>query len=224
MSGKRELVFATAGVLVPGGGVWGWTAWRGGERSTLPKELSVRSLQAKASDPGAVFEEARKAMEAGNLTEQQRHELWSNVHTAIEARMEQRLDEYFAAGDPSARKALLDRHIDRMQSRMKEWEKRRTEREREGGARPDRGGAPGSGDRREGRPEGFGSGSGPGGAPPGGPRGEWRPPGPPSREQRKMRSESRDPDQSARRMACFTALRQRAKERGIELPRMGPPR
>jgi len=218
MSGRRGLVFAGTGVLVLGAAVWGWTAWRGGERSTLPKELSVEALQARASDPGAVFEQARRAMEEGNLTEEQRQELWSNVRTVMDARIEQRLDEYFAAADPAGRKALLDRHIDQMQARMKEWEQRRAEREREGGARPDRGGASDSADRRGGPPPGVGPGPGPGG-----PR-DGRPSGTPSREQRKLRSESRDPDRTARRMAYFTALRERAKERGIELPRMGPPR
>ena len=43
-----------------------------------------------------------------------------------------------------------------------------------------------------------------------------------SRQERKAQSESRDPDDMARGMAYFSALRQRANERGMQLPRGGP--
>ena len=39
-----------------------------------------------------------------------------------------------------------------------------------------------------------------------------------SRSERKERSESRNPDQMARRMAYFSALQKRAAERGVQMP------
>lgn len=42
-----------------------------------------------------------------------------------------------------------------------------------------------------------------------------------TRQQRKARAESRDPDRAARQMAYFSALRARAEERGVRMP-FGP--
>ena len=42
-----------------------------------------------------------------------------------------------------------------------------------------------------------------------------------SREERKERSETRDPDRAARQMAYFAAIRDRATQRGIKMP-FGP--
>ena len=39
-----------------------------------------------------------------------------------------------------------------------------------------------------------------------------------SREERKERSETRDPDRAGRQMAYFAAMRDRATERGIKMP------
>ncbi len=92
----------------------------------------------------------------------------------------------------SKREAMLDRHIDEMAERMAEWEARRREREVE--RKKD-----GAGEDR-GRPR-FASAT---------------------RQERKLRSESRNPDQSARAMVYFNNLRARAADRGIDLPRRGP--
>lgn len=206
---RHKVLLTMIGILFVGGGVWGAIRLWPDNKSTLPKELSAEALAAESNNPGEVMERVHQAMAQGNLTEAQRHELWRNAHGVMEARMKQQLDEYFAA-DANERPAILDRHISEMQTRMRDWEQRRP------------------GDRRP--PSGDGSGAAPGGGSltraepgpggPGGPGGD-RPFGPPTRERRKLHSESRDPDEMARRMAYFTALHKRAEERGIQMP--GPP-
>lgn len=220
---KKKAMIAGAAVLVLGGGVWGTLALTNGKKSSLPSDLQ-KAIKAGADDPGKLMEQVRAAVDTGKLTEEQRHELFRSVHDAMEKQMDKRLDEYFVAA-PANRTAILDRHIDEMQARMKEWEQRRAQ----GAPEPRDGTAGGSGDRPR-RSEQAGASGGSAGGPPsagGGPggggfRGDRH--GPPSREQRKERFESRDPDSRARRMAYFSALQARAQQRGIQLsgPMMGP--
>jgi hypothetical protein len=153
----------------------------------------------------------------------------------MEEQMNKRLDAYFATTDEKQRLAMLDRDIDEMQKRMKERQQREAQAGRTGGPNArgpgggGSGGSPGAASGTGGSGGGTGVARGPqasGGAPGtagpgGGPPGGWRGGGPPTREQQKMRTESRDPDQSARRMAYFTALRKRAEQRGIQMPMFG---
>jgi len=88
--------------------------------------------------------------------------------------------------------ALLDAQIDQFVAMRQEWEKERQNRPGANEGEPNRGPR----DR-----EGFQM---------------------PSQEERKSRSESRNPDQMARQMAYFSAMQQRAKERGIQMPGRGP--
>ncbi|HSW46090.1 MAG TPA: hypothetical protein VLM89_11020 [Phycisphaerae bacterium] len=219
---QHRVVVATVGVLALGAAVWGGVSLSKGKKSTLPRELSAEAIKAAANDPGQIFEKVRQAMESGNLTEEQRHELRENVHEVMEAQMDKRLDEYFTA-PASQKQAILDRHIDEMQARMKDWPQRR---EREG---TDRRPATADGRPRPGGSAGTEAarGGGSGGSAPNSPgaggdgRRHWGGPGGRTREQEKLRSESRDPDARARRMAYFTAMRQRAEQRGIQMPMMG---
>lgn len=215
--GNHKVIVAATAIIILGGSVWAVIAATGGPRSTLPKDLSVGAIKKDAQeDPHAPFERVHEAARRPDLTDEQRHELFENLHAATEERMNQRLDKYFAA-NASQRKAILDRQIDEMQSHMREREQARAERERANTAAGTSGQqARGAGGAAAGAP---GGGPGPGGIGPDGRRH-----GPPTQEERKMRSESRDPDQMARRMAYFTALRKRAEERGIQMPAMGPPR
>jgi hypothetical protein len=183
--------------VVLGGTLWGVTSRSRAQRSDLPEEL--RQALEKESDPGKVFEEARRAMDREDLTPEQRRAIWASLRDRMEQEMDRRMDEYFTAATPEARDAVLDRHITEFQARMKEMERHRAERERTAG--------PQSGPAQASGPSSDGERRGPG------PNGQ-----PPSREQRKRWSESRDPDRAARRMAYFTAMRQRAEKRGIQLP------
>ncbi len=207
-----------------GGGVWAVVGLRGDGTPTVPKEVTVQALKAE-QDPGKMFRQVHQAMSQPGLTDDQRHQIMENARTVMEARMDQRMDEYFTA--PATQKtAILDRHIDEMQVHMKEMQQRRAEFERtRPGERPDRrpdqpGASPGA---AGGSPPRAGAAPPPGG--PGGPGGAFgrEGHGPPSREERKAHSESRDPDQAARRLAYFTKLRERAEKRGIQMP-MGPGR
>ncbi len=218
---NRKVLIATAATLVLATGVWGVATFSRGKKTTLPKEI-VQKIKAESNDPGKVMQTVHEAMDRKDLTEEQRHELWQNVHNVMEARMDQRMNDYFAANE-TQRKAILDRDIDEMQARMKEWQQRRAQRERDGATRgPGSTGGPGGGQRggspavAGGRPGGASASAAPG-PNQGGPRGgDHR--GPPSRDQRMRRTQSRDPDQAARRMAYFTALHARAQERGIQMP------
>lgn len=218
---RRKILLASVVLLVLGLGTWGVAALSKGHKTTLPRELSPDALKAVSDDPGKVFERVHQAMESGKLTEEQRHELMQNVRSTMEAQMDKRMDEYFTAGEKE-KQAILDRHIDEMQARMKEMEQRRARWNRDGTARSaDRGqpsGPPGGGAGGGGAANAVASGApAAGNAPSGGPSwGDRR--GPPTRQERKMFMESRDPDKMARRMAYFAAIRQRAEQRGIQMP------
>ncbi|UCD28633.1 MAG: hypothetical protein JSV03_16380, partial [Planctomycetota bacterium] len=225
---QHKKILAAAGVVLVGAAACAIAMLSGGNEVKLPKEFSVKALQTASEDPAQMRERFREAFQRQDLTEQQRRQLFHNVRQVMEARMDQRLDEYFTANE-SQRGAVLDRHLDEMRKRMQQWQREREQRRSPGdgdGRRPtagtDRRGD--DGERRMGM--GFDRrGDGRNRGPDGGPRDGRR--GPPSREARKERSESRNPDARARRMAYFTALRKRAEERGIEMPSfrgMGRPR
>lgn len=141
-------------------------------------------------DPEKLIE----ALQKPDLTEAQRQELEHNMHEAFRAQMDTRVQEYFTA--PEEEKAVvLDRHIDEWQKRMQEMEKRREER------RAQREEGEDQAERRDGptsRPH--------------------HDPGAMSVQERKTRSETRNPDEMARRMAYFQAMRERMEARGIQMP------
>ncbi len=202
---RRILLMAAAGVLLILGGVWGYSSWFGQDQESptgLPEELRYESLKAKADEPEKLFETVRETRRREDLTEEQHREVRDNIRKVMEAELDERMDEYFAAA-PDQRDAVLDGHIDEFRERMGRWRERREQERAEGEG--DREGederrAESRRERRHGR---FGD---------------------MSREERKTRSESRDPDQTARRMAYFTAIRARMEARGIEMPRHGPGR
>jgi hypothetical protein len=161
--------------------------------STLPQELRLETLQSQAQsqNPGELFAKIRETMQREDLTEEQRREFRDNMRRMRESMMDDHVDEYYAAAEDK-RPEVLDRHLDELQERMSQWraerERRRREREAEG-------------DRTEEQRRRW--------------RGGFRNM---SRTERKSRSESRDPDRMARRMAYRRALMDRARERGIDLP------
>jgi hypothetical protein len=152
----------------------------------LPPELSAESLQARADDPQAMWQTMHDTMQRTDLTDKQREELMRRMRGIWQQRMDQHVDEYFSAPD-GQKQAVLDRHIDEMQARMREHE-----------AQHEREQAEGQHERRD-RPHrpNFAN---------------------MTAQERKNRSESRNPDRTARRMAYFSALRARMAERGIEMP------
>jgi hypothetical protein len=211
---KPKVLLSLLAVLLLGGAVWGYTVHARNKKSAVPKEFTADALKSE-SDPGKAWEKVHQAMDRTDLTDEQKHQIRENAHNVWEARMDQRMDDYFNA-PANQKQAILDRHLDEMQARMKDWEKRRAEHDAQrtaaGGAQT----ADASGAGRNGPPGGPGNQAGgrPGDT---GGRGPGRG-GPPSREQRKSHSEARNPDQQARRMAYFGAMQQRAQQRGMQMP------
>jgi len=187
----QSWIIAAASITVVGGSVWALS--RGGNASAgvaIPKELSVEALKTQAAaEPGRMLNTVRDTMRRDDLTDEQRRQVAENMRTVWQDTMQKRVDAYYAAASDEDRKALLDRQIDEFEQRRKEWEERRREDEKKAGR-----------DAAE-REPGF--------------RGLF---GPQSKEERKERSESRDPDKAARQMAYFSALRERMAERGIKAP------
>jgi len=189
-----------AAAFVAAGSVWAIVAWSGGagaNPSSLPGELTVAALKKQGEeDPVKAAETIFRSFDQEDLTEEQRRELRRNAREVREAEMDKRVDEYFNASEEE-RQAVLDRQIDdmaRFREQMREsWERRRAENEArraEDGQQPNEEQA-----RRE----------------------RWRPMGGTAQE-RKERSEGRDPDKMARRISYFDAVRKRMQARGMEMP------
>ena len=195
-----------AGALILGGGVWALVAWTGesNERqSDLPEELRLATLQKNAQEsPEKLAETMMNTFDREDLTEEQRRQVRRNMREIRRAETEKRVEEYFAASEQE-KQAVLDRHIDEMLQnfeRMREsFEQRRQqweERRRERGESEDDEAA-----RQERRRRMIGT-----------------------AQERKARSEGRDPDSMARQVAYREAVRNRMQERGIEMPRGPGPR
>ena len=112
---------------------------------------------------------------------------------ALREERERKEMEEYFKASDERKKEILDKNIDEMQERWKEMEKRRAEMSEQ-----DREKA------RERMQKLFGGGNA-------------------SREERKTRSESRNPDERARRMSYWQAMQGRMKERGITPPQWGGP-
>lgn len=203
-SGSVKVVgLVGAGVLIIGGAVWGLA------RSTdeadknplnLPESLLVDSLKAQAEqNPGKMMETMRKLRDE-SLTDEQRRAARRNVGRVWRERLDKSVEEYFAASDDQ-KNVVLDRQIDQMQEMRKRMEEQRKQWMREREAQSDKSEDPKEAEAR---------------------RQQWRRRHVgATRGQRKARSESRSPDQSARRSAYFAAVRKRAQERGIDMPGYG---
>jgi hypothetical protein len=222
---NRKILIATIAVLTLGGVTWGVVAIAKNRKTAVPKEFTVDAMKAKSQDPGKVFEQIHQAMNRTDLTEEQKHAIRENAREVMEAQMDKRMDQYFTATSDSQKQVILDEQIDEMQAHMKDWEQRRAQWQKDhpGETRGPGGGPGGPGGPPGGPPGGGSAGSttGQSGGPNAGPGDRHGPgqhqPGA-ERQHQKMRTESRDPDRSARRMAYFTAMRQRAQQRGIQMP------
>jgi pyruvate/2-oxoglutarate dehydrogenase complex dihydrolipoamide acyltransferase (E2) component len=203
-SGNRKWWSLAGGgvLLIAAAAAWGVTAHFRPAKDPLglPPELSAENLRARAANPETLMQTMHETMQRTDLSDAQREEVMHRMRGVWQARLDQRINEYFAAVAAEEKQAVLDRQLDEMQQEMKEREARRAEMER------DRAQRDGQGDRPH-RPD-FAS---------------------QSPQEQKTRAESRDPDAMARRMAYFQALRARATERGIQMPfgpgggRGGPP-
>ncbi len=201
VASPRIIALVGVGVIVAGGAVWGLVGGSpDGEKNplNLPENLLVDSLKKQADEsPETMMNTMREVRRNEDLTDEQRDAARRNMGAVWRERMEKGVNEYFAAGDEE-KNDVLDRHIDRMREmreRMQaERETRRRERESERKA---------NGEQEEDRDARR--------------RDMMRRRVGATRDERKSRSEARSPDQGARRMAYFSALRKRAQERGIDM-------
>ena len=196
----QVVAMVSAGAIVSAVSLWALVGRSGSsdqDGSGLPENLSLAALTKQAeNDPGAMRRTIRETMDREDLTDEQRRQARRNMRRVWQGRLDKNVEEYLAASEEE-KQAVLDRQIDEFQERMAEWEKQREARRREREAN----GEEGRQDRRE---RGWGG------------RGRSM-----TRDERKQRSESRDPDRMGRRMAYFSAMRKRMQERGVEMP-FGP--
>lgn len=135
----------------------------------------------------------REQLRDPTLTDEDRRALRDKLREQREREMNARVDEYFTANDDTAKQAVLDRHIDEWQKQLQEWEARRKAEEAQRANKENN-------DKNQKKPD-FNS---------------------MTNQQKKERSESGNPDQRAKMMAYFEALRARMSERGIQSPGRGP--
>ncbi|MHC4444374.1 MAG: hypothetical protein ACYTA5_17395 [Planctomycetota bacterium] len=121
---QRKTALVAAGIVFVGAAALAVVMLIGDDEVELPQELSVEALQAATADRGQMRERIHEAFQRQDLTEQQRRQLGRNVRQVMGARMNQRLDEYFAA-DKAQRRVILDRHLDEMRKRMQQWQQDR---------------------------------------------------------------------------------------------------
>jgi len=197
VSSKKVWCILGGVTIVAGATAWGISAASRAEVQAVevPPECTVEAIKSR-SEQEPRFREFRETMQREDLTDEQKRQIMRNEREVWHSRMQARVDEYFNA-PPEKQTAILDRQIDEMQEMFQRFRQEREAR----GNREGRGGEEGpSREERESM---------------------RRLMGPQTQQERKARSESRNPDEMARTMAYFGAVRKRAAERGIQLPR-GP--
>lgn len=162
--------------------------------AAIPPEFTKEAL--KNMPPDQAFENFRKAMDRVDLTEEQKEQIRDNGREIMEQRMDERIDEYFNAPE-SEKKKVLDKSIDEFEKMRKEREARDAEREKMSEEEKEK-------DRQKWRDRMRGRDGGK------------------TTAERKTRTESRSADKMGKRMAYFTAVANRMKERGMEPPNRGP--
>lgn len=111
----KVLVIAAVAALVLGAGAWAYTS-----RSKAPEPPKVVT----ADEVHKSFEQMRAIRERKDLTEAERDKLREANGRTMEAFMDQQIAAWYAAPTPQAKKAVLDKNIDEMEKRRKEWESR----------------------------------------------------------------------------------------------------
>lgn len=215
MNKKKLLIAVVVAVVMLGGLAWALLPSAEDRQVAKVVELQEKLFSDQSRDMPSderrqAFEELRT--EAEKLTPETRMQMMRDHPPPFMRRMQENIVAYFDLPEDQ-RPAALDKAIDEMEQRRKEWEKRRAERgDRPPGERGPRGGPGGPG----------GAGGGPGGG-----RG-----GPPGGFNRNMTDEQRNqfrrrmldntsPQQRAMFGEYFKQLEQRRKERGLP-PMRGP--
>ena len=176
---KKALLGAVSAALIAAGGAT-YAFW--------PRDNSKLVAQlARANDP----QQIRQAVDSGQITRQEGREAFGPQR---EAEMDQRMDAYFALSTPKDRQKYLDKLIDEMEARRREWERRATT--RPATSQPT--------SRPTSRPTTQQRGGG-----------DWQ-------QRAAARQDSTPPDKRARRVEFMAAMRARMQQRGIQPGRGGP--
>ncbi|HEY4309427.1 MAG TPA: hypothetical protein VGN12_08250 [Pirellulales bacterium] len=170
MSGKK-LGFALAIILMLAGGAGAYYAFRTDPNLALVKDLGkqMRNEDLSREDRGKLFGQMREAMD--QLSEDQRRDLRREFEKGRGQRDQQKMNEFFALSKKDQTKAL-DKDIDEMVKRRKDWEKRQKERDAERAKQQAAGGGGTNGGQGGG--QGGGGRGGPGGGGGGGDRSQQR--------------------------------------------------
>jgi uncharacterized membrane protein YgcG len=177
----RIISAAMAFVLIAGGATWAIRAHL--------KANEKAAVIASIKDP----REMRKAVEAGKIS---REDAWEAMQQAREERENKQMDEYFALKTQKDREKYLDKMIDDMEARRKEWERRAATQPT---TRPDR-------ERRRSTTQ-------PTTGPTTRPNDRRNDPG-----RQLNRVQGGDPTRKAQRAAFMSAMRQRMAQRGVQAP------
>lgn len=185
-------------VLVIGGSVWALVgrSESANAKPKLPEELSVDALKKQMTEgQGRIGETMRNVFGRDDLTDEQRRQARRNMRRVWTDITDERIEAYNTAPEDQ-KQAVLDEQIDDFVERMERMREERARRQEE---REKSGEEPATDEQRRERFRRYA--------------------GNQTRTQRKSRSESRSPDDSARRMAYRQTVRKRMQERGIETPR-----
>lgn len=139
-------------------------------------------------------EEMMKLMDRDDISEEDRRRLRRNIGTIWRGEMLDRAEQYYAAETEEEKNAVLDKQIDQFQKFRERMEQIRKQREEDGE------------DDEEAQKER---------------ENRWRNRPVQTTEQKKERMAARSPEQSAKMMNMFMAMRNRASQRGIEMGGFG---
>jgi hypothetical protein len=190
-------------ILLLVGSVWAFRSRSDPEVEKVKEMIKVEA--AKGTVPTRqTFDVFRKQMD--QLTPDQRQQVMGVVRETMERRMDQEVKHYFSL-PPKERVAHLDKQINEMEKRRKEWEARRAQ-----------SGAPGGG--TGGQQASAGGGGRPGGQGGPGAGGQGRPPRPAAGsdaalQRRDARLDNSTAQQRAQRSAYFADMRARRIQLGL---------
>jgi hypothetical protein len=193
-------------MVLVSGAAWGLFSSEESKGPKVPENLTVESIKQKiVEDSGAAMRTVRETMENEELTDEERRAARRNIGRAWMELMDERITEYENAGTEEEKNAVLDRQIDEFIENMKKMRESREERrkqretERKENGQEDMTDAERAERRQERMKQRMGA----------------------TKGERKARSESRSAESMARRANYFKSMRQRAEQRGIEMPRYG---
>ncbi|MHC5109954.1 MAG: hypothetical protein ACYTHJ_08760 [Planctomycetota bacterium] len=190
MSTKTFMILCVVSGLGLGGGAWALFG-RPAEAqpgADVPQQFSVENIKKSMDEPEQMVK-TFNSMRNDELTEEQRQAARKNMGLAFREMLNESVDEYFNA-DVADRNDVLDAHLDEWIAKRENWKNAWEKQKKEDGNEES------ESERRE----------------------DWRKKmASRSTQERKEWSESQNPDQMARVMTYFTAMRMRASARGIDM-------